>query len=161
MKYTVFGLVKALVILLAYASLAYADEAQGSSENITANITPNITLNATGDIPANASQNATRSGRVLRAGWESARASKALGGNASIPKGGIDIGLESKPVFILSQRRGDVSIFTANSDIYTPLFSQNQYRRTKSAYQAPDNLSNREVYNITGYPVIMLPNSIP
>lgn len=165
MKYAIFGLLSALAILAAIVSLAYAgvnDSNENIPSNMTSNMTSNLsTLNALEIITSNATRNASREGKILRAGGKSAKASKVLGGNSSRQKAGTEVGLEPKAEFNLSQRRGNVSIFKANSDIYTPLFSQNQYRRTRPAYQAPDNLSNREVYNITGYPVIMLPNSIP
>jgi len=48
-----------------------------------------------------------------------------------------------------------------NSDIYTPFFIQNQYMRTKPSYITPDNRSTREVYSISGYPLVMLSSSIP
>lgn len=187
MKYIVYGLVSVLAILVAIVSLAYAGVI-GSSENMTSNLSNNtsnitlnqttvqvqivvggardgindtIALNASEIITSNATRNASREGKVLRAGGKSAKASKALGGNSSRQTAGTEIGLEPKAEFNLSQRQGNVSVFAANSDIYTPLFSQNQYTRTKPAYLAPENLSTREVYNIAGYPVIMLPNSIP
>lgn len=181
MKYAVFGLVSALAILAAIVSLAYA-EVNGSSESMTSiftlnqttpsqaqiviggardGIKENIPLNASGIITSNETRKAPRDGKVLRAGGKSARASTALGGNSSSQTAGTEIGLEPKAEFDLSQRQGSVSKNKINSDIYTPLFSQNQYIRTKPAYQAPDNLSSREVYNVTGYPVIKLPNSIP
>ena len=164
MKYDVFCLVSALTMLATVASVACAEDLQISRENIIANITSsfreNVTLSNAG-IASNETWNATGMSKVLRAGGRSARSSKALGWNGSSQKVGTEIGLEPKAEFNLSQRKGSVSKFKLNSDIYRPLFSQNQYTRTKPIYMAPDNLSSREVYNLTGYPEIMLPNAIP
>ena len=163
MKYTVFCLVSALTILATIASLACAGDLQVSGENTSANISfafgENATLSNAG-IASNETRNATGMIKVLRAGGRNARAPKALGWNSS-QKADTEIGLEPKAEFNLSQRKGSVSKFKLNSDIYRPLFSQNQYTRTKPIYMAPDNLSSREVYNLTRYPVIMLPNAIP
>ncbi|HON34765.1 MAG TPA: hypothetical protein PLY52_00450 [Methanothrix sp.] len=188
MKSTVSGLVIALAVLMAIASLTWAGEAQSSRghpvtattnsaidsiTNSTANSTANSTTNSTTNSTANSTANSTvnlssneagdlsRGDKVLRAGGRSARSSMALGENSSSRKAGIEVGLERRAEFNLSQRQGSVSKFEFNSDIYTPLFRQNLYTRTKPSYLAPENLSTREVYNLTGYPVIMLPNSIP
>lgn len=167
MKYTFFCLVSTLATLAAIVSLACAGEVQSSRENITTNITTNVTTNITTNITTNLTTNksnetgmASGEGKVLRAGGKSASESNALGRNRS-QKAGTEIGLEPRAQFNLSQRYGSVSKFKFNSDTYTPLFRQNEYTRTKPAYQAPDNLSSIEVYNLTGYPVIMLPNAMP
>jgi len=155
MKCTSFCLVSILVILVAIVSLAWAEEVQSSRENITNDLITKelITKNETGMTP--------REGKVLRAGGRSSREANALGENRSSQVVNREIGLEPRAKFDLSQRSGSVSKFEFNSDSITPLFSQNRYSRTKPTYQAPDNLPIREVYNLTGYPVIMLPNAIP
>ena len=162
MQKLVFSLVWAMALLMAALSCA-AGIVQNSSENMTANIVPNMTMNTntTGIVTLNDVQNVARPGKVLRAGLDSFKATGVLGGKNSSSTGEIEIGLEPKSAFNLSQRQGSVSKFKFNSDIYTQLFSRNLYTRTKPIYQAPDGLSSRKVYNITGYPVIMLPNSIP
>lgn len=186
MKCTVFVLLSALTILAAVISLACAGGGQDSSENMIPNATINTTLNQTTpgreeifiggaresikeNISLNAAEIATsnetlispRVVKVLRVGGRSAKDSKALGGNSSSQRSGTEIGLEPKSGFNLSQRQGSVSKFKFNSDIYTPFFTQEQYTKTKPSYQAPENLSNRDVIDVSGYPVIMLPNSIP
>lgn len=84
-----------------------------------------------------------------------------MGWKSSRRTAGIKIGLEPKSELNLSRQQESVSKFKFNSDIYTPLFIKNQYMRTKPSYIAPDNLSTREVYSISGYPLVMLSSSIP
>jgi hypothetical protein len=167
MVHAVFCLVSALTIMAAVVPLACTGEVQKGNENmaanITANMTSNITLNAAGSIMSNETRNAVaaREGKVLRAGSESIKAPKALGWKSSRRTAGINIGLEPKSELNLSRQQESVSKFKFNSDIYTPLFIKNQYMRTKPSYIAPDNLSTREVYSISGYPLVMLSSSIP
>ena len=161
MVHAVFCLVSALTIMAAVVSLAYAGEVPKGDENMAPNMTSNITLNAQGSIISNETRNAAVEGKVLRAGSESTKAPKVLGWKSSRRTAGIKIGLETKSELNLSQRQGSVSKFKFNSDIYTPLFIKNQYMRTKPSYIAPDNLSTREVYSISGYPLVMLSSSIP
>jgi len=161
MVHAVFCLVSALTIMAAVVSLAYAGEVPKGDENMAPNMTPNITLNAQGSITSNETRNAAEDVKVLRAGSESTKAPKALGWKSSRRTAGIKIGLETKSELNLSQRQGSVSKFKFNSDIYTPFFIQNQYMRTKPSYITPDNLSTREVYSISGYPLVMLSSSIP
>jgi len=118
-------------------------------------------LNAQGSITSNETRNAAEDVKVLRAGSESTKAPKALGWKSSRRTAGIKIGLEPKSELNLSRQQESVSKFKFNSDIYTPLFIKNQYMRTKPSYTAPDNLSSREVYNVSGYPRVMLSGSIP
>ena len=165
MVHAVFCLVSALAIMAAVVPLACAGEMQKGDENmaanITANMTSNITLNAQGSITSNETRNAAEDVKVLRAGSESTKAPKALGWKSSRRTAGIKIGLEPKSELNLSRQQESVSKFKFNSDIYTPLFIKNQYMRTKPSYTAPDNLSTREVYNVSGYPRVMLSGSIP
>ncbi len=161
MVHAVFCLVSALTIMAAVVSLAYAGEVPKGDENMAPNMTSNITLNAQGSIASNETRNAAVEGKVLRAGSESTKAPKVLGWKSSRRTAGIKIGLETKSELNLSQRQGSVSKFKFNSDIYTPFFIQNQYMRTKPSYITPDNLSTREVYSISGYPLVMLSSSIP
>jgi len=161
MVHAVFCLVSALTIMAAVVSLAYAGEVPKGDENMAPNMTSNITLNAQGSIASNETRNAAEDVKVLRAGSESTKAPKALGWKRSRRTAGINIGLEPKSELNLSRQQESVSKFKFNSDIYTPLFIKNQYMRTKPSYIAPDNLSTREVYNVSGYPRVMLSGSIP
>ena len=165
MVHAVFCLVSALTIMAAVVPLACAGEVPKGNENTTANITANMTsnttLNAQGSIISNETRNAAVEGKVLRAGSESTKAPKALGWKSSRRTAGINIGLEPKSELNLSRQQESVSKFKFNSDIYTPLFIKNQYMRTKPSYITPDNLTTREVYNVSGYPRVMLSGSIP
>ncbi|MGV8089045.1 MAG: hypothetical protein ACP5OM_02085, partial [Methanothrix sp.] len=164
MVHAVFCLVSALTIMAAVAPLGCAGEVQKGNENIAANMTSNITLNQTtspdqvqiigsmrdsiignitlnaaGSITSNETRNAAEDVKVLRAGSESIKAPKALGWKSSRRTAGIKIGLEPKSELNLSRQQESVSKFKFNSDIYTPLFIQNNYMRTKPSYTAPDN----------------------
>jgi len=161
MVHAVFCLVSALAIMAAVVPLACAGEMQKGNENMAPNMTSNITLNAQGSIMSNETRNAAEDVKVLRAGSESTKAPKALGWKSSRRTAGINIGLEPKSELNLSRQQESVSKFKFNSDIYTPLFIKNQYMRTKPSYITPDNLSTREVYSISGYPLVMLSSSIP
>jgi len=161
MVHAVFCLVSALAIMAAVVPLACAGEMQKGNENMAPNMTSNITLNAQGSIMSNETRNAAEDVKVLRAGSESTKAPKALGWKSSRRTAGINIGLEPKSELNLSRQQESVSKFKFNSDIYTPLFIKNQYMRTKPSYIAPDNLSTRKVYNISGYPLVMLSSSVP
>jgi hypothetical protein len=161
MVHAVFCLVSALAIMAAVVPLACAGEMQKGNENMAPNMTSNITLNAQGSITSNETRNAAEDVKVLRTGSESTKAPKALGWKSSRRTAGIKIGLEPKSELNLSRQQESVSKFKFNSDIYTPLFIKNQYMRTKPSYIAPDNLSTRKVYNISGYPLVMLSSSVP
>jgi hypothetical protein len=157
----------ALLALLMPATVAE------DSQNAIANITLNETQNATANIPANDGQegaptatqlgagNAAMHTKVLRAGFERPKPLNNLNvyGNKSIYN--IPSGTSASFAFNISQRLGNVSKITYNTDIYKPIYSVNQYIRTKPLYRVPDTLKSKPIYSISGYPNIKAVNSIP
>lgn len=106
-------------------------------------------------------QNAEGQRKVLRAGFEKTKAVRDLDvyGNKSVHA--LEGGNNSSPAaFNLSQRVGNISHMTYSHD-YKPVYSVDEYSRTKAVYQAPSNLSSRAAYSISGYPAIKIANSIP
>lgn len=171
MKIKFFTCVVALVALLAAIMPAgIAEDSQNASATINKSI--NETNNATEILTTNVIKTdgdtivigkgiSASSGKVLRAGFEKTKAVNDLDvyGNRSEHK--ISSNASEAAPFDISQRVGNVSQFTYNTDIYKPFYSVDEYRRTKPAYQTPESLAKKSVYNISGYPTIKAINSIP
>ncbi len=139
-----------IVSTLALMSVLIPITIAEDNQNGTANLTLNQTQNATGNITLNEAQNANQQTRVLRAGFENTKPLDNLGAYGNKSASGIPAGTANKTAFDLSQRLGNVSKFTYNTDIYTPVYNVSQYSRTKPIYEAPGNLASRPVYNISG-----------
>lgn len=131
-------------------------------------ITDALNVNPAGNIPESAPSatqlgagNAPSQGKVLRAGFEKTKPLNNLDvyGNKSIYN--IPSSTSPDAAFDVSQRLGNVSRFTYNTDIYKPLYNISQYSRTKPLYEVPGTLSSKPVYSISGYPKIKTVNSIP
>ena len=170
-----------VVALLAVAMpVIIAEESQNSTgnstlnqtQNLTGNVSLNETAKAAGNISLNqnitlnqnAVQNITPSSsqhtKVLRAGFEKTKPLNNLDvyGNKStynIPSRGAN------STFNASQRLGNTSKITYNTNTVKPTYNVSQYSRTKPTYQVPSTLSSKPVYSISGYPDIKAPNSIP
>jgi hypothetical protein len=156
------------------------NKTQNLTGNITLNATDNFTapvtsvenLNITG-ISANDSQKgvptATQMGtgkasshtKVLRAGFEKTKPLNNLDVYGNKSTYNIPSSTSSSSAFNVSQRLGNASQFTYNTDIYKPIYNVSQYSRTKPLYEVPDTLSSKPVYSISGYPKIKAVNSIP
>ncbi|VVB71547.1 Uncharacterised protein [uncultured archaeon] len=153
--------------------MVYMAASADGNLNATGNTTENATLNATQNTPQNAtqssaedaaidaSQGSKRHGKVLRAGFEKIKDVNNLDVLSSRPMHNLETAGQPRDAFDLSQRVGNVSNFTANTSIYKPFYSIDEYRRTKPNYEAPGNLADRKVYSISGYPLIKTANSIP
>jgi len=157
---------------------------QNQTQNVTGNISLNQTQNVTGNISLNETQEATKSittgvaqnmaqnttlsgaqstnphTKVLRAGFEKTRPLNNLDvyGNKStynIPS------RNAGSAFNLSQRLGNASKITYNTNSNKPIYNVSQYSRTKPTYEVPNALSSKPVYSVSGYPEIKAPNSIP
>lgn len=160
-----------LVLLL--ASIMPAGVARDSQkENATINQSTNETNNATDMLIGDAIRTdgekivigngrSASTGKVLRAGFEKVKAVNNLDVYGNRSEHAISSNVSALAPFDISQRVGNVSQFTYNTDIYKPIYSVEEYRRTKPSYQTPESLANRPVYNISGYPVIKSVNSIP
>lgn len=164
---------------------ATANITMNSTQNLTGNITSNVTdnvtasvapieiLNAPEVISQNDSQNsvpnATRMGAqnaarhttVLRAGFERTKPLNNLDVYGNKSTYNMSSGTSPNSAFNVSQRLGDISQITYNTDIYKPIYNANRYGRIKPFYELPDNLISKPVYSISGYPTIKAVNSIP
>jgi hypothetical protein len=144
------------------------NETENASENRALNETQNATQSTIEGVAQNIAQNTTQIGapsinqhaKVLRAGFEKSKPLNNLDvyGNKStynIPTSA------ASSAFNASQRQGNTSKITFNPNINKPIYNVSQYSRTKPIYEVPSSLSSKPVYNISGYPVIKAPNSIP
>lgn len=158
------------MILAVLLQAGGADDGQNATlsrdVNQTASLDENISINESlnesqdhGSVIAlgSGSRNA---GKVLRAGSGERKAVNNLDvyGNRSVHV--IPPQDPAQWAFDISQRVGNVSQFDYTNS-YKPLFSMSQYSRTKAVYQAPSNLSSRQVYSISGYPRIKIASGIP
>lgn len=169
-----------LALLAVAMPVMIAEENQNSTVNSTLNqtqnLTGNVSLNETGKAAGNISlnqniamnPNATQSTapgtpqhtKVLRAGFEKTKPLNNLDvyGNKStynIPSSGAN------SAFNASQRLGNTSKITYNTNTVKPTYNVSQYSRTKPTYEAPSTLASKPVYSISGYPTIKAPNSMP
>jgi hypothetical protein len=157
------------------------NETQNATENITLNATDNVTASVTPvdnlvvaegisenessesapSVTKMGAQNATPHTKILRAGFEKTKPLNNLDvyGNKSIYT--IPSSISPSSAFDISQRLGNVSKITYNTDIYKPIYNVSQYSRTKPLYEVPDTLSSKPVYSISSYPKIKATNSIP
>jgi len=146
---------------------------QNATDDAIAIITPDEIINGTieisendvrGDAPDAAEMgagNAAGHTKVLRAGFERTKPLNNLDVYGNKSTYSIPSSKSSSSTFIISQRLGNVSQITYNTDIYKPIYNMSQYMRTKPIYEAPDTLSSKPVYSISGYPKIKAVNSIP
>jgi hypothetical protein len=120
-----------------------------------------VTINDTQSTAQNAIEDATKPLKVLRLGFERTKPLNNLDVYGSKAMYDIEARGRINSSFNVSQRLGNISNNTYNTNIYKPFFKVNEYQRVKPTYEAPGNLGARPVYNITGYPVIKTPSSIP
>jgi hypothetical protein len=137
-----------------------------ATDNVTAFVTPVEDLVVTEDISANdgqemGAQNATSHTKVLRAGFEKTKPLNNLDVYGNKSTYNIPSSISPSSAFNVSQRLGNVSQITYNTDIYKPIYNISEYSRTKPLYEVPDTLSSKPVYSISGYPKIKATNSIP
>jgi hypothetical protein len=144
MQRILLSLICALALLAFLMPATIAQNSQNAAANLTMNwtqnLTGNLTLNATDNVTASVIPveilNASSHTKVLRAGFEKAKAPNNL-----------DV-------------YGNKSTYSINAS-YKPLYNVSQYSRTKPLYEVPDTLSSKPVYSISGYPEIKAVNSIP
>lgn len=175
-----------LVLLATLATVAMSEVSQNATVNQTLNQTTsqieNQIVNQTADQATNqtingskeaigqtngsseaiilGSGNAISHDRVLRAGFEKTKPMNDLDVYGNRSAHDISPNSTAKAPFDIAQRVGNVSSFTYNA-AYKPFYNISEYSRTKPAYQAPQSLASRSVYNISGYPEIMTANNIP
>lgn len=166
------GAILACFFLLLAAIMPAGVAEDGKNENATTNQSINETNNTTGNLIGDVIKDdgekivigngrSSSSEKVLRAGFEKTKAVNDLDVYGNRSEHAISSNASALAPFDISQRVGNVSQFTYNTDIYKPIYSVDEYRRTKPSYQTPESIANRQVYNISGYPTIKAANSIP
>jgi hypothetical protein len=157
-----------------------------TTNNTTLNATENASLNASANITQTIAQatienpsspaspivsedtvpvavnNTDSDTRVLRAGFEKTKPLSNLDvyGNKSVHELGNNSGAAGS-AFNASQRLGNVSRFSYNTNNTKQLYNVSEYSRTKPTYQVPSSLSSKPVYDIEKYSAIKAVNSIP
>ena len=185
MQKILVGFICTLALLAYLMPATIAEDSQNAAANITLNetknVTKNITLNETQSAAASltpainpdaslkSAPTVTQLGtgiapshsKVLRAGFARQKPLNNLDVYGNKSTYNIPSSISPSTAFNVSQRLGNVSQLTYNTDIYKPIYNVSQYSRTKPLYQVPDTLSSKPVYSISGYPKIMAANSIP
>lgn len=190
MQKNLLSLICTLALLAFFMPATTAEDSLNATLNTTPNGTQNgtmsIMLNLTEEssMPAvnasvtttNAAENGSESAssatqlgtgkaishsKVLRAGFEKTKPVNNLDVYGNKSTYNIPFSTSPGAAFDVSQRLGNVSQFTYNTDTYKPLYNISQYSRTKPLYEVPDTISSKPVYSITGYPNIKTVNSIP
>ncbi len=160
MKKTIICLICILAGLILVLPATIAQDNLNANQTIQ-NAQKNVTLNDTQITAQNAIEDATKPPKVLRLGFERTKPLNNLDVYGSKATYDIEARGRINSSFNVSQRLGNISNITYNTNIYKPFFEVNEYIRVKPTYEAPSNLGARPVYNITGYPVIKTPSSIP
>jgi len=159
MQKILVGLICALALLAYLMPATIAEDSQNATANITLNendspkSAPAATQLGTG--------NAANHTKVLRAGFAKHKPLNNLDVYGNKSTYNIPSRISPSTAFNVSQRQGNVSQFTYNTDNYRPIYNISQYSRTKPLYEVPDTLSSKPVYSISGYPEIKAANSIP
>jgi hypothetical protein len=161
MKKTIICLICILAGLILVLPATIAQDNPNANQAIQ-NAQKNVTLNEETQIASqNATEDAAKPLKVLRLGFERTKPLNNLDAYGSKAMYDIEARGRINSSFNVSQRLGSISNNTYNTDIYKPFFAVNEYIRVKPTYEAPGNLGARTIYNITGYPEIKTPNSIP
>jgi len=110
-------------------------------------------------------QNATSKIHVLRLGSENVKPIKSpdvMAFKSINCIGSMGMGLPNmlNPAFNLSQRNARAGRFSYNTSIYKPMYNASTYS-IRPLYEIPSFLKQKPVYDISGYPSIKAPNSIP
>jgi hypothetical protein len=100
-------------------------------------------------------QNATKPAKVLRVGFEKNRQESSIGGILS--RGGS----EQREAFNVSPRVAPRAVFSQSAGLYRPFYNMSEHSEVRPFYEIPSFLKHKSVYNITDYPLIKAPNSIP
>ena len=134
---------------------------QAANPDATTAISPDNSLKSAPFATQLGTGNASSHTKVLRAGFEKTKSLNNLDVYGNKSTYNISSSISPSPAFNVSQRLGNVSQITYNTDIYKPIYNISQYSRTKPLYQVPDTLSSKPVYSISGYPEVKAVNSIP
>jgi len=169
MQKILVGLICTLALLAYLMPATIAEDSQNAAANITLNDTSNVTKNITLNDSLKSAPAATQLGtgiapshsKVLRAGFARPKPVNNLDVYGNKSTYNIPSRTSPSTAFNVSQRLGNVSQLTYNTNIYKPIYNISQYSRTKPLYKVPDTLSSKPVYSISGYPKIKAASSIP
>ncbi|MFZ2472049.1 MAG: hypothetical protein WAW52_08925 [Methanothrix sp.] len=173
MQKILVGLICTLALLAFLMPATIAEDSQNATVNITLNETQNVTANISINETSNdtlksapatiqmGSGKAASHTTVLRAGFEKTKPLNNLDVYGNKSTHNLSSSTSPSTAFNASQRLGNVSLFTYNTDNYKPLYNISQYSRTKPLYEVPNSLGSKPVYSISGYPEIKTANSIP
>jgi hypothetical protein len=142
---------------------------QNVTESLTQAENPDATMATSPDDSLKNAPNAMQMGagnaashtKVLRAGFEKTKPLNNLDVYGNKSTYNIPSRISPSTAFNVSQRLGNVSQLTYNTEIYKPTYNISQYSRTKPLYKVPDALSSKPIYSISGYPKIKAASSIP
>jgi len=145
------------------------NETQSAAASLTEAANPDATTAISPDDSLKSAPAATQLGtgkaadhtKVLRAGFARPKPLNNLDVYGNKSTYNIPSSISPSTAFNVSQRLGNVSLLTYNTDNYRPIYNISQYSRTKPLYEVPDTLSSKPVYSISGYPKIKAVNSIP
>jgi hypothetical protein len=153
-----------ICILAMMAFVLPAVVADADQNALNASTILNASLNASENVSEDtvAVNNTDSDTRVLRAGFEKTKPLNNLDvyGNKSVHELGNNSGAAGS-AFNASQRLGNVSRFSYNTNNTKQLYNVSEYSRTKPTYQVPSSLSSKPVYDIEKYSAIKAVNSIP
>ena len=177
MQKILVGLICTLALLAYLMPATIAEDSQNATANITLNETqsaaaerhtneaanPDATTAISPDDSPKSAPAVTQLGtgkaadhtKVLRAGFARQKPLNNLDVYGNKSTYNIPSSTSPSTAFNVSQRLGNVSQFTYNTDNYRPIYNISQYSRTKPLYEVPDTLSSKPVYSISGYPKIM------
>jgi hypothetical protein len=133
---------------------AAASLTQAANPDMTTAASPDDSLKSAPSVTQLGSGNATNHSKVLRAGFAIQKPLNNLDVYGNKSTYNVPSRASLGPAFNMSQRLGNVSQFTYNTDNYRPIYNISQYSRTKAFYKVPDTLSSKPVYSISGDPVI-------
>jgi hypothetical protein len=105
-------------------------------------------------------QDETSKTHVLRLGFENVKPINSLDAIASLSINNIGSLSMANPAFKLSQRTARAGRFRYNTSIFKPMYNASTYS-IRPVYEIPSFLKEKPVYDISGYPSIKAPNSIP
>jgi hypothetical protein len=146
---------------------------QNATQNLTQDVMQNLAQNVTQDLIINDTQSAIQNDipssiddvikpeKVLRVGFAKTKPLNNLDVYGSKATYNIRAWSVGSSAFNLSQRLGKISNITYNTNINKPVYQVNEYTRVKPNYEVPSNLGSKQIYKISGYPLIKVPSSMP
>ncbi len=85
--------------------------------------------------------------------------SKSL--NKSVNQSNIAPKMGTKTAFNISQNTVTKAVYKYNTNYNKRLFNQSEYSSSRPFYSIPSFIKPKQMYDVTNYPLIKAPNSIP